>query len=168
MAPEAKYTNIPRLIRNILDGRNVAAAKRSLIAIGAPAVTPVLDALTGGHGRRHPDAPNASDDLLKVLAGIAMKDADAVAGSLTHDAPAFNASVWALGHSRSRHAQRILKDLLDHEDHGVRGVAEFHLFRHRKKKVKKPTRKKVATRKRAAPKRKAPKRVARRKKAAPK
>ena len=166
MAPEAKNKNIARLIRNILDGRNVAAARRWLIAIGEPAVGPVLDALTGGHGRRHPDAPNASDDLLKVLAGIAEKDADAVAGSLTHDAPAFNASVWALGHSRSRHVRQILKGLLDHEDNGVRGVADFHLFRNRKKKVKKPTRKKVATR-RAAPRKKAPKRVARRKKAAP-
>jgi hypothetical protein len=121
------------LIRNILDGRSVAASKRKLADHADEAVALVLAAIAGSHGRLHPDRRHdAVNDLINVLERIAERDASPLAEALAHDVPAVNAAVWALGHSRSRHAREVLQQLLEHEDSGIRSVAAYHLERQRR------------------------------------
>jgi hypothetical protein len=137
-----RKAEVAELIRRVLNGDRVLAAKRALVAAGPSAVVPVLEAATGGHGRpaggRHREALS---DLVHVLERIARKDARPLAAALAHDQPGLNMVAWALGHSGSRHAQAILKGLVDHEDGGVRAVARYHLERGTKRRTRARARK---------------------------
>ncbi len=159
-----RIIDIGRLIRRVMDGRGASAAKRRLIAAGAASVDPVLAALTGGHGRHHPDnAARATRDFMGILSAIAQRKVDPLAAALAGGKPAYAAVLWAIGHSRTRHALQIIRDHLDHEDPGVSAVARFHAKRRkrtppkkrvipqrtRKKSAKKTARKKVTRKKKA-------------------
>ena len=125
-----------------MDGKGAAAAKKQLIVAGGAAVDPVLSALTGGHGRHHPDnVAQATRDLMDVLNGIARRKVAPLAEALAHGNPAYAAVIFAIGHSRSRHARQILKDHLDHDDPGVAAVANYHLSRSKRRPVKKKAKK---------------------------
>lgn len=119
------------LIRRLMDGRNMPAARRGLVRLGGDAVEPVLEALAGDHGDAHSDV-DATSELLNVLVAIAKDDAKPLAAAMAHDTPCLNAVVWALGHSSTRHAISVMKDLQDHGDTGVTAVAAYHLRRRRK------------------------------------
>ncbi|MEE8106366.1 MAG: hypothetical protein V3T86_12595 [Planctomycetota bacterium] len=143
-----RHVDIGGLIRRIMDGKGAGAAKKQLIAARGAAVDPVLAALTGGHGRHHPDnVAQATRDLMDVLNGIARRKVTPLAEALADGNPAYAAVIFAIGHSRSRHARKILKDHLDHPDPGVAAVANYHLCRSKrrpvKKKAKKTAKKKV-------------------------
>ena len=149
--------DIGSLIRRVMDGKGAAAAKKQLIVAGGAAVDPVLSALTGGHGRHHPDnAAQATRDLMDVLNKIAARKVAPLAEALAHGNPAYAAVIFAIGHSRSRLARQILKDHLDHHDPGVAAVANYHLCRSKrpapKKKVTKKIKRKPATKGRATKK----------------
>ena len=121
---------IAELIRQILDGVSTSSAKRRLAGMGGAAVEPILEAVTGRHGRLHSDRVEAGiKDLVSVLEKIANKHPGSLASALAHHVPGLNLAVWALGHSSSSLARGILRDLTDHEDNGVRAVAEYHLAR---------------------------------------
>ena len=147
-------------------------SKRKLVEHADEAVEPILAAIAGAHGRLHPDRRRDSvHDLMDVLERIAEDNVSPLAEALAHDVPAVNAAVWALGHSKSRHARAILKDLLDHEDSAIRSMAEFHLCadtergsgtRRRKTKRKKTAKKKAAKKKKVV-KRKAKKKATKKK-----
>ena len=126
------------LIRKIIANEGASAAKRKLVAMGKDAVEPVLDAMTGTHGRFHPERHDDSIDiLLKVLIEIAKKDVGHLAEAMAHHVPGLNAVAWAIGHSKSRHAQDIMKDLTDHEDSALQSIAEHHLRKAGRAKPKK-------------------------------
>ncbi len=55
----------------------------------------------------------------------------------------YAAVIWAIGHSRSGHARRILKNHLDHHDPGVAAVAHDHLSKSKRPRTKKKIKKKV-------------------------
>ncbi len=160
----AKTANSAELIRKIMDGRAVSSARRELVAMGSGCVDPVLDALTGGHGSFHPHLVGESvNHLIKVLEDIAERDAKCLAASLTHDAPSANIAVWALGHSSSPLARRILQDFADHEDSAIGDVARYHLERQARQRgrgaaprrsASKASKKKTTKKKKAAAKKK--------------
>ena len=131
----SRKAEVAALIRRVLDGDSVAGAKRGLVAAGPSAVVPVLEAATGRHGRLHPGRrAETLADFVQVLERIARVDPRPVAAALAHEVPGTNLAVWALGHSRSRHALAILKGLTDHEDGGVRAVARYHVLAHARSK----------------------------------
>ena len=142
-------------IRKILDGKGTAATRRNLVKLRA--VDPVLEALVGDHGRPAPgEAEKAMSDLTKVLETLAAEAPDALIEGLTHEKPAFNLVVWALGHSSTRRSQTLLKHFVDHDDPAVSHVAEHHLERHKRRR-KRPTRRKKAPAAKKRPARKAKK-----------
>lgn len=156
--------NVHELISRIIAARSVGASRRALIAEGANAVEPILEALAGDHGRFETGSDHDPVNvLLDTLVEIAKRDHRPLAEALAHDVPSLNAVVWALGHSTSRQARAILKDHADHEDGAIRDIAEHHLGRGRrarraKKKAVRRKAKKKATRKKKAAKKKAAKR----------
>ena len=160
----ALTANVGSLIRKILDGKGAAGAKRRLVLMGGPAVDPILAALVGDHGPLHRDnAKRSVDDLINTLELIARKDVRPLAEAMAHDSPAFNIVVWAIGHSNSQQAKRIINSLHDHQDPGVRAVVAYHearRLRRRPRPASKTTKKTVA-------KKKPTKKTARRAKARP-
>ncbi len=128
MVVSKRRTDVAELIRRVLHGDRVRAAKFQLLRAGGEAVEPILHAMTGNHGRLHPDRRGeAIDDLLDVLVAIAKRDSEPLAEAMAHDVPGVNAVAWAIGHSSSNHATQILHHFRDHEDGAVRSVAEHHL-----------------------------------------
>ena len=118
---------------------------------------PVRSLVSAGFSKR------SVDDLINTLELIARKDVRPLAEAMAHDSPAFNIVVWAIGHSNSQQAKRIINSLHDHQDPGVRAVVAYHearRLRRRPRPASKTTKKTVA-------KKKPTKKTARRTKARP-
>ncbi len=143
-----RFHNPHEEIRNIIDGRNVGRAKAKLAKMGEAAVRPLLEAMTGGHGR----IGDSLNDLIDVLKTIARKDVKPLVKCLD-DHPALNIVVHAIGHAAldrkkvDRAAMRVLKKFDDHEDDGISSVVDHHVDRiqratgKKKRVAKKPSRK---------------------------
>lgn len=120
--------NAAQLIRDVLDGRNAKDAMAGLVRIGGPAVEPICHAVVGNHGpANNSQRPGeALEDLTQVLMDIAKQDSDSVAEALSHELPAENLVVWALGHSDNEHATVLMNQLKESGDPGMEAVARFH------------------------------------------
>ncbi len=120
--------NVAELIRAVMDGRDVQEAMKRLIRVGGAAVEPICHAVAGNHGRvNHPDRlGEAIYYLTAVLVEIAKRDSESVAQALSHEVPAENLVVWALGHSDNDHATKMMQHVRDGDDLGMQAVARFH------------------------------------------
>ena len=122
-----RVANAHELIRRLIDGED-RRAKGLLVQMGGEAVSPLLDAIVGDHGRLGDSLP----ELVDTLKRIAKKDVEAVLPALK-DHSALNLVVWAVGHGAvqdgnvNAKAHRALKRHRKHEDTCIGCVVDHHL-----------------------------------------
>lgn len=104
------------------------SAKSKLVRMGRPAVEPLLDALTGGHGKLR----GAGDQIFDALKRLARKDVGAFV-DIAKGHPAHGLVLFLIGHGSEvkgkavPKAKKALKAHAKHRDRVLRHIAAHHL-----------------------------------------